>query len=217
MKKYIFIPALLCLVCSVFTLVQAQEQLSTPKAGKDYIEIRNGTPLKPADGKVVVEEFFNYICPSCNSFEPIFEDWTKHLPPYVRVDLIPATFRADFMIYARAYYAAKIYGLVDKTHKAVYDAIHNTHKLPAEGDKIDEKRIAEFYSHYGVDAKEFLHTMNSYRVEIMIRRVTQHMQKCKVPSTPSIVVNGRYLVRGKSYEDMLRITNYLIAKERSGQ
>jgi thiol:disulfide interchange protein DsbA len=29
------------------------------------------------------------------------------------------------------------------------------------------------------------------------------------------VINGRYLVRGNSYQDMLRIADYLIEKERA--
>jgi hypothetical protein len=42
----------------------AQAQTVVPVAGKDYLEIPNGRPLDPAEaGVIVVEEFFNYICP----------------------------------------------------------------------------------------------------------------------------------------------------------
>lgn len=209
MKKSIFITALLFLFSGAFVLAQAQ----TPEAGKDYIEIRNGHPLKPAEGKIVVEEFFNYVCPACYRFEPTFEAWAKALPSYVKVVHIPAAFRPDFVAYARAYYAARILGIADKTHQAVYDAIHSTHKLPGEGDKPDEERIAEFYSKYGVDKQKFLTTLRSYRVEIMVRRATDHLKRCKIRSTPSIVINGRYLVLGKSYADILRTASYLIDME----
>jgi thiol:disulfide interchange protein DsbA len=115
--------------------------------------------------------------------------------------------------YARAYYAAQTFDIAEQTHKAVYDAIHRTHVIPAEGDKPDEERIAKFYADYGVDADEFLAAMQSFGVEFKIRRGTEHMQRSKVSSTPSIVVNGRYLVRGTTYGDMLRIASYLIEKE----
>ena len=208
MKKIIFMPVLLLLVGSTF-IAQAQ----TPVAGKDYIEIRNGQPLTPAEGKVVVEEFFNYICPGCNGLEPALEAWAGKLPPYAKFERIPAAFRQDFVQYARAYYAAQIFNLVEKTHKAVYEAIHRTHELPAEGDKPDEERIAEFYSKYGVDKQEFLTTMQSYRVEIMIRRAMDHLKRSKIPSTPALVINGRYLVRGSTYADTLRIASFLIEME----
>lgn len=212
--KSIALSALLILLAG--TLGPARAQSQTPVAGRDYIEIPNGTPLEAADGKIVVEEFFNYICPACFGFEPIFLAWTARLPDYVEVVHIPATFRADFVAYARAYYAAQAFGIAEETHQAVYDAIHKAHSIPAEGDRIDEERIAGFYSDYGIDAKEFLDTMHSFGVELKLRRATEHMQRSKIPSTPSIVVNGRYLVRGNTYEDMLRIASFLIEKEHSG-
>jgi thiol:disulfide interchange protein DsbA len=212
--KNIVIAALLILLANVVGPLKAQS--AAPVAGKDYIEIPNGSPLEPAEGTVIVEEFFNYICPACNSFEPLFVAWAAKLPSYAKVVHIPATFRADFMSYARAYYAAETYGLVDKTHRAVYEAIHVTHKLPAEGEKPNEERIAAFYSDFGVDKDEFLRAMHSFGVELKLRRATEHMQRSKVPSTPTLVINGRYLVRGTTYADMLRIADYLIENEHAG-
>ncbi|HEX6995198.1 MAG TPA: thiol:disulfide interchange protein DsbA/DsbL [Gammaproteobacteria bacterium] len=212
MKK-LAIPALLLLLTALGP-AQAQSQ-SPPVAGTDYLEIPNGKPLDPADGMVVVEEFFNYICPGCNAFEPFFAAWVAELPPYVKVVHVPASFRPDFEPYARAYYTAEAFGVVEETHQAVYNAIHRTHDLPAEGDRPNEERVAEFYGEYGVDPEEFLKTMSSFGIDFKVRRAAQHMQASKVLSTPSIVINGRYLVRGRTYDDMLRIADYLIEKEHS--
>jgi thiol:disulfide interchange protein DsbA len=210
--KSILIPALAIFLAGASTPMHAQSP--EPVAGRDYIEIPNGRPLEPADeGVVVVEEFFNYICPACNAFEPYFVAWTAELPSYVKLVHIPATFRADFVQYARAYYAAQTFGLADETHKAVYDAIHRTHVIPAEGDQPDEEKIAEFYADFGVDKDEFLARMQSFGVDVNVRRATEHMKRSKIPSTPSLVINGRYLVRGQTYPDMLRIASYLIETE----
>jgi protein dithiol oxidoreductase (disulfide-forming) len=213
--KSVVTPALLILLATVCGSAQAQSP--EPVAGKDYVEIPNGSPLEPAEGMVVVEEFFNYICPACYSFEPQFSNWAAKLPAYVKVVHVPATFRADFMQYARAYYAAQIMGLDEKAHMAVYAAIHNAHTLPAEGDQLNEEKIAAFYAGYGVDKQAFLDAMKSFGVDVKVRRATEHMQRSRIPSTPSIVVNGRYLVRGTTYGDMLRIAGYLIEKEHASQ
>jgi thiol:disulfide interchange protein DsbA len=208
------VPALLALAASV--LGSAQAQSPAPVAGKDYTEIPNGRPLDPADGVVVVEEYFNYICPACNSFEPSFAAWVAKQPAYVKVVHIPATFRAEFMQYARAYYAAEALGLVDKTHSAVYEAIHIKHTVPAEGDRPDEEKIAAFYAGFGVSKDDFLGAMRSFGVNVKINRATEQMTKNKVPSTPAVVVNGRYLVKASgSWDDTLRVASYLIEKERA--
>ena len=197
-------------------MVQGPVQAQSPVAGKDYTEIQNGRPLDPpADGTIVVEEFFNYICPACNSFEPTFVAWSAKLPANVKVVHVPATFRADFMQYAKAYYAAEALRLLDKTHRAAYEAIHIKHQMPAEGERPDEEKIAAWYANYGVDKDEFLGAMRSFGVNIKVNRATEHMQKLRVPSTPTLVVNGRYMVKGDTWDDMLRIASFLIEKERA--
>lgn len=190
----------------------AYGQTSTPVAGKDYIEIPDGKPLKPIAGKVVVEEFFNYICPACFKFESEFSAWTKKVPAYVEVVHIPAAFRQDFENYAKVFYAAQILGVEEKSHQAVYNAVHVTSKLPGEGQTFDDDKIATFYTQYGVDPKQFLSTMKSFGVSTKVRIATEHLKSCKISSTPSLVINGRYLVTGKSFSDNLRIASYLIEK-----
>jgi thiol:disulfide interchange protein DsbA len=192
-----------------------QAQTPTPVAGKDYVEIANGKPLDLVTGKVVVEEFFNYVCPACFRFEPRLEAWTAKLPPYATLVHIPASFRPDFVPYARAYYAAQTFGLADKTHSAVYDAVHVKGTLPSEGQKPDEEKIAAFYAGLGADQAQFLSAMRSFGVDVKVRRATEYMTRVKVPATPTLVVNGRYLVKGNSDEEMLQIASYLIDKEHS--
>ncbi len=183
--------------------------------GVDYVEIAGGQPFEPLAGKVEVLEFFNYICPACYSFKATFERWQAQQAADVRVTLVPATFRADFAAYAKAFYAAEALGVADKTHDAVYQAIHLQRTLPGEGDQIDEDKIAAFYAKYGIDAATFKSTMDSFAVAGKVNRAQQFMTRSQIGGTPSLLVNGKYLVKGKSWEDMLRITDGLVAQERS--
>jgi len=185
-------------------------------AGRDYILIGDGSPFDTAAGKVELVEFFNYACPACNAFNPQFSEWKKKLGADVHLVYAPLDFRPDFVQYARAYYAAEALGVADKAHDAVYDAIHQLHTLPGEGQPPDQAKIAEFYAKfYGVKQDEFLQLMDGFAVNAKIGRARAFAMKSQVRSTPSLVINGRYLVKGESWEDMLRISDQLIQEERA--
>ncbi len=213
--RTVAISAVLAALLALPSLAGAQSP--APVAGRDYVEISNGRPLDPADGAIVVEEYFNYICPGCNAFEPFFAPWAAELPPDVKLVHVPASFRADFVQYARAYYAAQSLNVAEKAHAAVYEAIHRARTLPAEGQRPDEEKIGAFYANYGVDAKQFLAAMRSFAVDLKVRRAADHMLRIRIPSTPSVVINGRYLVQGRTHGDTLRIADYLIEKERAAK
>jgi thiol:disulfide interchange protein DsbA len=59
--------------------------------------------------------------------------------------------------------------------------------------------------------------MHSFATDAKVNRGKQFMVRSGVGGTPTIVVDGKYRVLGKSYPDMLRITNQLIAQERAAQ
>lgn len=187
---------------------------STLTEGVDYKLISDGQPFEPADGKIEVVEFFNYACPACNSFNPMLKAWKAKLPADVKLVYVALDFRPDFVQYARAYFAAEALGLVEKTHEQVYDGVHVTHTLPGEGTPPDEARIAAFYSRFGVSAAEFQQTMSGFAVNTKIAKARKYAAQSQVQSTPSLLVNGKYLVKGQSRDDMLRITDQLIAEAR---
>jgi thiol:disulfide interchange protein DsbA len=192
-------------------------QGSAPVAGTDYLLIEGGQPWQAVDGTIEVVEMFNYICPACYSFDPTLRNWKAKQPADVRVVYVPAQFRPDFVPYAKAFFAAESLGIEEKSHAAVYEAIHVKHSIPAEGDKVDEAKIAGFYAAYGVSAEQFTNAMNSFAVNGKLGKANQFALRSKIESTPSLVVNGKYLVKGRSWDDMLRIADHLIAQERAAK
>lgn len=187
-----------------------------PVEGTDYVSIPGGQPFDPLNGKVEVVEMFNYICPACYSFDSQFHAWAAKQPAYVRVTYVPAQFRPDFTVYAKAYYAADSLGVAGKTHEAVYKAVHLDHALPGEGQSIDPQKIAEFYAKYGVTAKQFTDAMNSFGVAGKMNKANQFAMRSQIEGTPTVIVDGKYRVKGRSWDDMLRIADHLIAREHAG-
>lgn len=185
-----------------------------PVAGKDYVEIAGGTPFEPAAGKIELVEVFGYTCPHCASFEPLLQGWKAQQPADVKVVAVPAAFGGYWVPYAKAYYAAESMGLTDKTHQAMFNAIHVDRSLPVQPLPTNEQ-IAAFYARHGANAQQFASTMESFGVNAKLKRAMQFITRSGVDATPMLVVAGKYRVTGPTLEENLRIAEHLIARERA--
>ncbi|WP_045728942.1 thiol:disulfide interchange protein DsbA/DsbL [Xanthomonas sp. GPE 39] len=186
-----------------------------PVAGTDYIDIPGGQPFQPTNGKVEVAEVFGYVCPACAGFQPLIGPWKAGLPSDVHFIYVPAMFGGTWDDYARAFYAAEALGVQEKTHDALYKAIHVDSTLKGERGHDSVQDIANFYAKYGVDPKQFADTMSSFAVATKTNRAKQFATRSGITGTPSLIVDGKYLIKGKNYNDMLHIADQLIARERA--
>lgn len=186
--------------------------------GVDYEVVPGGQPYAPLNGKVEVVEVFSYVCPACARFEPVFSNWASRAPDDVRVTYVPASFNEQWEPYARAYIVAEAMGIADESHTDMFHAIHLARTLPGEGQKPDEQKVAQFYAQYGADPKQFLADMHSFSTDAKLKRATQYMIRERVGGTPTVLVNGKYVVTTrKSYDDIARVTDALVARERAAQ
>jgi thiol:disulfide interchange protein DsbA len=58
--------------------------------------------------------------------------------------------------------------------------------------------------------------MNSFTVETQVRKATKLVTDYKLNGVPAVAVNGKYLISASmagSYDNMIKIMNYLIEKE----
>ena len=184
-----------------------------PVEGTDYVVIPNGEPFEPANGQVEVVEVFGYTCPHCATFQPAIAGWKSKLPADVRVTYVPAPFGGYWIPYAKAYYAAEALGVLDRTHDAMFAALHVQGALPIQNATPEE--IGRWYaSQSDVDAATFAATMESFGTDAKLKRATQFIQRSGVDGTPTLVVNGKYRIVGP---DPLRIASHLVAMERAAQ
>lgn len=204
---------LAALLIPVLTFAQARAATGEPVPGVDYEEIPQAQPFEPLNGKVEVVEIFAYSCHFCAQFQPIVDQWKRKLPGDVRFTYVPANYGDD--PFARAFYAAQANkALFARTHDAVFKAVNTDVTLPRNA-SVDE--IAAFYSAYGVAAPAFAAAMQTPAVDAKLQRARDYALAVGLQGTPTLVVNGKYRVLGNSYQDMLRIADQLIAKERSAR
>lgn len=182
------------------------------EAGADYVVLEPPVATSTGD-KVEVAEVFSYACPHCAHFQPYADELRSKLPATAQFVLVPAVFNASWEPFARAFYTAQALGLVDKTHQALFDAIHRDH-LPLNN--IDS--LAHFYAGYGADAGNFLSTANSFVIDAKMAHAAELVRSYGVEGTPTLVVNGKYRVaantqRGIGFTEMVQIALQLAQQD----
>lgn len=185
-----------------------------PVVGADYLELPQGAPYAPLDGQVEVAEVFGYTCGHCANFEPLLAAWKTTLPPGVRFTPVPAALGGYWVTFAQAFYAAEQLGVRERSHQAMFDALHRQHSL---GPDSSPEQIAAFYAQYGVDPRTFVETMQNLAVRAKVDQSRQFAVRSRIEGTPSLIIDGKYLVPvdARGYEHMLRTAGYLVAQQRA--
>lgn len=181
--------------------------------GDQYVSLAAPHQRLSPEGKVEVVEVFSYGCVHCAHFAPVAEQLRKSLPKGVVFKLLPAPFNDEWMPFARAYYAAKQLGAVERTHLALFQAKFDQH-YPIN--TLDE--LADFYASHGVDRARFLQIANSDAATAQMKKDFALLQKWQIEGTPTIVVDGKYrTAHVKSLDELVDVTRWLVKRELAGK
>jgi thiol:disulfide interchange protein DsbA len=182
--------------------------------GKDYELITPAVRTADPD-KIEVAEFFWYGCGHCYTFEPVLGQWKKTLPEDVDFQGSPAIWNAKMEIHARAFYTAKLLGVLDTLHPVIFQAMNVDRKRLSS-----EEEIRELFTANGVAAEDFDKAFNSFGVSSQVRQANSRARAAKITGTPALMVNGKYHISTRqagSQAGMLKVADYLIAKERAAK
>lgn len=194
-----------------FGLVQAAD--APLVEGQDYQLL---SPVQPTDrpDKIVVTEFFSYQCSHCYLFYPEVTPWAAKLPKDVVFERVPVSLgRQAWQPIAQAFYALQSLGKDAMLDKAIFEAIHLQH-----AGLTDEASITRFVETQGIKAADFTAAYHSFSVESGVKRADQMMKAYKVQGTPTLVVNGKYIVLAEgthNYQEFLARASRVIAKVRA--
>jgi len=159
--------------------------------------------------KIEVLEFFFYGCPHCYHLQVALRDWEKTMPKDVQLDFVPVAFAPSAEPMAYTYYALQEMKLRDKLHDKLYDAWNVDHLYLTETDQI-----ADFVAQQGVDRQKFLDFYNSFSVRSEVMQSKQMVRSYQIDGTPTLVVDGRYIVPSLGPENTIRLLDEVIAKVR---
>jgi len=214
------------LLAAALLMLGSNTQAATWVAGKHYSVLPQAQRTNVAAGKIEVMEVFSYGCPHCDQFQPTLKK-LKAAVPNVQIVYLPASWNAaeNWPLFQRAYLTAQALGVADKAHEAVYDAIWRTGELgitePGSGrlkstlPSIED--MARFYQRVtGVKAADFVAASKSFGIDLKIRQTNAQIKTMQVPSTPTLVVNGKYRLNNENLrgnDEMIELVKYLVAME----
>ena len=181
---------------------------------EEGVEYERVVPAQPTGNKNKIEvlELFWYGCPHCYKLEPYMEQWKKKITADVEFVQSPAIFRPEWGILVQAFFTAKALGVNDKTHSAMFTAIHEL-KRPLH----NENQIKALFMEHGVSEKDFNKTFNSFAVKSKLRRAMDMSKRYGIKGVPALIVNGKYRTSAhmaKGNANMLKVVDYLIKQER---
>jgi thiol:disulfide interchange protein DsbA len=193
----------------------AAQQVATPpfEAGKHYVVLTPPQPTSTGAGKVEVAEIFMFGCPGCFGFEPYIQAWLEKKADYIDFVRVPAQWSShpESPMHARAYYTAEALGKLGEIEEDFFNEVHG------KGNLLDtEAKLAAFFAAHGVDEAAFKSAFNSFAVNAKLRRADELVQRYRVQSTPTVIVNGKYQTVGRmagSVEAWFAIIDELAARE----
>lgn len=204
-----FLPALL-LSLAVSPAAFAQNMVERFQEGSQYFVIEPAQPTPP--DAVEVTEIFSYACIHCANFQGSVAQWKKTMPAGAKFTQLPAAWNPSWETLARVFYTAEALGVLDKTHKAFFDAVHVERTPFANLDEIAQW----FEAKGGIKAADFIATANSSGVNIKVNRSKQLVPRFGVDGTPAVVVAGKYRVTGASaggWDQVFEVVDFLVARE----
>lgn len=175
------------------------------------------TPVRTADpNKIEVTEVFWYGCPHCYAFEPLIESWTAKIPADVAFVRSPGMWNEMMEGHAQIFFTAETLGVLDKIHSVAFNEIHQKQNYLQTQDEVRAMFVAQ-----GVSAEDFDKTWSSFGVTSSVKKAGTKMRDYGVRGVPNLIVNGKYRVTVgdgvATQADMLKIVDFLIAKERSAK
>ncbi|HWQ37005.1 MAG TPA: thiol:disulfide interchange protein DsbA/DsbL [Burkholderiales bacterium] len=170
--------------------------LGEPIEGVEYERLDPPRPSAAPD-RIEVVEFFYYGCESCDRFDPKLGRWLEHKPQDVHFRRVPAIRRTDWIPLTRLFFVLEELGALPRLHSEVYRAVH------AEGrDFRDRKTVLDWGQSKGLDRAALDAALDSDVIRIKVEKARDTTIAYDVRTTPTLVVDGRYLTSAEMLGDI---------------
>ncbi len=181
-------------------------------AANAYAEGEYSTLIPPqpthSGKKIEVLEFFFYGCIHCYHLHPYLSKWQATMPKDVKLDFVPVHFNPSWEPMAYTFYALKAMGQQGRLDDKLYDVMNSQQPL------LNMDAIADFVAKNGVNREKFIKYYQSFSVQSEVEHSGQMTMAYQVEGTPTLVVDGRYVITGLEPQDAIRALDQVINKVR---
>jgi thiol:disulfide interchange protein DsbA len=154
--------------------------------GADYTLIPQQPVADPR--RIEVVEFFYYGCRWCNELQPYVEEWVTRKPRDVDFRYQPAIRNTRWLVLTKAFFTLQALGQLPRLHSKLYRAYHR------DGVNLEDEAVLTGWAlKQGIELKPFEALMRAPETMAKVEAARNDTYAYQIESTPSLVVNGRYL------------------------
>ena len=133
------------------------------------------------------------------------------LPDDVAFLRVPAVLNPRWREHGKAFYVAEALDMVEDIHGPMFEAMHEQRRAIN-----DQDSMREFFVEQGADPDEFDAAYGSFEVDAKLRRAENLARRFQIRSTPSVVVNGKYVTNlgdAGGVDGLVDLGNYLLNRD----
>ncbi|GIU15695.1 MULTISPECIES: thiol:disulfide interchange protein DsbA/DsbL [unclassified Shewanella] len=174
------------------------------------------TPIPVSSDNISVTEFFWYGCPHCELFEKPLHKWEQTMGDGVQLVQSPAVWNQAMKLHAKVFFIVQQMPDKQKIHTALFGEVMDLREITDL--KQQQSKLGHFLNGYGLTQQEFTEKLNSEEIKSKLKQAMQIMSSAEIRSTPTILVNGRYIVLNESAtsaEQVMEIASYLVELEKA--
>ena len=200
------------LVAGLLILAGSSALAADLTEGVQYKSLRPAVPTNVAPGKAEVVVVFWYACGHCYLLEPRLAAWEKKgKPANVQLVRMPAMWNDVVKTHARLFYTIEVLGK-PQLHDEAFREIN------VRGNRLETpEKIEAFLVARGVSKADFQKTFTGFAVESKLARAADLNKRYRITSTPTVVVNGRYVTdagMAGSEDQLFEVITALAAREK---
>jgi protein dithiol oxidoreductase (disulfide-forming) len=179
----------------------------------DYRVIPQQPLADPA--RIEVVEFFYYGCRWCNEAEPYVRQWLQRKPTDVVFRLQPAIRNTRWVALTKAFYVLEGEDKLATLHGQLFRAYHHD-----ELNLDDEAVLTDWLVRHGLKRERVEAALASPEIMAKVQAARAATYAYQVDTTPSVVVDGRYLTSSGmtgGVAALMEVVDALVAMARAEQ